>query len=112
MRLLVSITFETVTEASARDGEAADRGFVAENELWTVRETIDRLRECSELSDYPMPYGRTWASDEASQDYRTGEYYAESVHIRRADGSSLSDRQARRLYRAAGLWKPSRIALS
>jgi hypothetical protein len=103
MTLQVSITFETVTEASAREGEAADQGFVIERELWTVKETIVRLRQCSALSDWPIAYGGTWASDEAEQDPRSGEYYSESVHLKRANGEYLSDHQARRLFKAAGL---------
>jgi hypothetical protein len=103
MRLEVSITFETVTEDSARDGDTADQGFVIEREQWAVRDVIARLRQCSALSDWPRVYGGTWASDEASQDYRTGAYYSEFVHVRRANGEALSDHQARRLFKAAGL---------
>jgi hypothetical protein len=104
MKLQVSITFDTVTEKSAREGMAADHGFVVEQELWTVKDTISRLSRCTETSSSVIG-GWTWAEDEATQDYRTGEYYSEAVHVRRADGTPLTDRQAQRLFKAAGLIK-------
>lgn len=107
MTLLLSETFEIVTDESARHNDAADRGFIREDEPVTVKDAIGALRECCEPSSSPIRpetvTGYEWASTEAQQDYRTGEYESRSIHVKRADGTRLSGRQLFRLFRAAGL---------
>lgn len=108
MTVQLSVCYETITEESATHGDADDRGFVRERELVDVREAITELSRCSELSSGSVRgpqhlSGHEWASTEPDQDYQTGEYYSESVHIARADGSDLAPRALFRLFRAAGL---------
>lgn len=106
MRVQLSECFEIVTEESAAEGEAADRGFVREREIVSVKEAIGALRACSEPSSYPIDArrmtGYEWASTEPSQD-RTGAYESQSIHIAREDGRPMSGRSLFRMFRAAGL---------
>lgn len=107
MRVQLSECFEIVTEESAAEGEAADRGFVREREIVSVREALEALRECAEPSSSPIDArrmsGHEWASTEPSQDMRTGAYESQSIHIAREDGRPMSGRSLFRMFRAAGL---------
>jgi len=99
-----------VTEESAAEGDAEERGFVRERELVSVREAISALAECSELSSWPINgpdqmSGHEWASTEPRQDMHTGAYESRSVHVARADGTPLTGWQLYRLFKSARLVK-------
>jgi sugar-specific transcriptional regulator TrmB len=81
--ILIDKTFETVTYESAEDGEAEDSGFSAINEQVSFRELVEMMRrEYIHSSSSPVQKSiRDWFTNEAEQDYRTGEYRSESIHF-------------------------------
>lgn len=108
MRVLLTITYEVVTEESAAVGDAADRGFDVQDEPSTVRDVVRELARCTELSVWPVHSaadltGHEWASTEPTQNPFDGSWRSESVHVCRLDGRPLSRRALVRLFRAAGL---------
>lgn len=83
--LLLSKTFETITEESAAEGEAEDRGFLWEDSPHTVREAADRIRGL-ESSQSPITRpDSVWFTSYGEADYRTGETENESVHFSHAN---------------------------
>ena len=108
MRLLLTRTFEVITEDSAAEGDVADHDFEVQDEPTAVRDVIRELAACAELSTWPVRgpadlTGHEWATTEPVQDVHDGSWRSEAVHVRRLDGRPLSPRALFRLYRAAGL---------
>lgn len=103
-KFLVGRTYETVTPESAENGECEDSGWVFEPREMSLREVLDELRDCTELSCShvtPDNAAHVWASTEAHvEDYSTAETRSESVHLK-----GVSNRNAYRIYRLAGLTK-------
>lgn len=92
--ILISKTFEIITEESAQDGEAAEMGFLWEDAGHTFRELIALLQEHQEASYWPVKGanadGSEWFSSQAETDYRTGETEITAIHYSRAnDARSL-----------------------
>ena len=104
----ISKTFEVVTEESAQDGEAAERGFVFEERPYTFRELVREMEGFPECSDRPAS-GRVgeWLTSYAEQDYRTGAYESESIHFCRSNPPRLA-KYWRKAMRAAGIIKANR----
>ena len=80
MHILISKTFDVVTPESAEDGEAAESGFVYENEPFTFRELVREIqnggftRNCS-----------AWLESYSETDYRTGDVRTEALHFSHAN---------------------------
>ena len=77
--LLISKTYDVVTEESAEDGETAEDGFVFEFEEFSFRDLVRYLRYFPHLSSSIIT-SNTWVSSESEQDYMTGEYRTEHLH--------------------------------
>jgi len=100
--LVLSKTFEVVTEESAENGEAEESGYAWENVAYTFREAVDLIK--SEGFSYGSDShgaGR-WLSTEPNQDYRTGDWTTYSLHPAR-DAQSL--RYWEKACKAAGVVK-------
>lgn len=81
--ILVSKTYEIVTEESAANGEAAESGFVFEDGVYTFRELVTMMQDYSESSGGHIP----WFTSYPEQNYRTGEWESESIHFSRNNPS-------------------------
>lgn len=100
--LLLSKTFEIITEESAENGDAEERGFVFENEPHSFRETVELLRG-GETSDSPCDgNARVWVTHYGEMDYRTGDTENESIHFSRLN-SPHKARYWKLALKAAGL---------
>jgi hypothetical protein len=103
----LSKTYSIVTPESACIGDAAEHGFEYEREDFSVRDAIDELSRCVELSSHPVRSPEcalgVWASTEPETDYRTADERTESVHIVAINGHEPTAMQSWRLLRAAGL---------
>ena len=87
--LLVSVTYEVVTPESAEDGDAAESGFLYQDDALTFRQVIDLLREHPHPSQSGPDYGpRSWATSEPVPDgcnMTEGAIYSQSVHFAHAN---------------------------
>lgn len=114
MRYLVSRTYSETTPESAADGDCSDNGFVFEDMECELFEVLRELRDCSELSQFPVSLNscdHVWASTEyAVSDYADGTERQESVHIKDENGCDLSSRRLFRIFQCAGLAPVSSIA--
>jgi hypothetical protein len=108
MPILISKTFEIVTDESASYGEAAERGFVFEEREFTFRELVREMEGFPECSDRPAS-GRVgeWLTSYAEQDFRTGAYESESIHFCRSNPPRLA-KYWRKAMAAAGILKANR----
>lgn len=80
MAIILSQTYEIVTEESAANGDAAEYGFDWENVEHTFREVVGLIKDGGFIhpSDYPgVP---RWLTTEAEQDFATGDYETKSLH--------------------------------
>ena len=78
--MIISKTYELVTEESAEQGEAAERGFVFEDQPGGFRELFDTIKADGFAypdSSHGIP---RWLSTEPQQDYRTGAWVTYSLH--------------------------------
>ncbi len=88
--ILVSKTFQVVTNESAREGDFAKSGFEYQDKRFTFRELIDEIAGCIEAST-----GReqdwnssTWVSTESQiENYSTDESISYSFHFSRKNPS-------------------------
>ena len=78
--LLISKTYEVVTEESAEHGEVEESGFEFESESFSFRDLVRELRYFPHPSCSVIGPG-VWVSSEPEQDYRTGEYRSEHLHF-------------------------------
>ena len=77
----ISKTYEVVTHESAEHGEAAEHGFIFENEGYTFRELVQLMRDYNNLSCSPASGGvYEWLSGNSDTDYATGAETIESIH--------------------------------
>lgn len=101
----LSQTFEIVTEESAADGDAAERGFDWQDAPHTFRETVELIRDGGFIHPSCSPGVPRWLSTEVIQDrafFELGEHRTLSLHPGR-DARSL--RYWEKACRAAGLIK-------
>lgn len=78
--LRLSMTYEIVTEESAEDGDAAERGFEFQDAECSARE----LARYIEKDGFAVPSCSRgvprWLSQEPKRDYMTGETSTRSIH--------------------------------
>lgn len=80
MPIILSQTYEIVTEESASYGAAEDRGYDWENVAYSFRETVDLIRRGG-FTESSCSHGvPSWLSTEPEQDFRTGEWETKSLH--------------------------------
>jgi hypothetical protein len=113
MKILVSKTYETFTEESVERGDAEERGFVFEDEVWDLDDVIRELQNEGyyHLSDSKEHVtGRTWVTTENDIDYKTGIETCYSLFLRRVgitgknyDEALLPDWLINGIYRKAGI---------
>jgi len=82
--ILVSMTYQTFTPESIEDGEAAEQGFVFEDQPYTFRELLHLIRSegfnavsCSPATGEP----HEWLDTYTDTDYQTGEETINSLHF-------------------------------
>ena len=106
--ILISKTFEIVTEESASYGEAEESGFVFEERPYTFRELVREMEGFPECSDRPASgHVGEWLTSYAEQDFRTGAYESESIHFCRSNPPRLA-KYWRKAMKAAGILKSNR----
>lgn len=95
-----AVTFETVTEESARHGDAADRGYLGQN--LTFRESIELFhaeRDWSyiEANSWPISMGNPprWFTDSGEIQFASGDCRAVSLHLPDAISAASAMRIAR-----------------
>lgn len=83
-----SITFQTITEESAAEGDYAETGFVSENvELDEDEDPVEQIVNLMKYDGYTEPSSSffhtelwyTWP--DGQQDYKTGEVRYQSIHL-------------------------------
>lgn len=85
--ILLSKTYEIITEESAENGEAEETGFVWENSPCEFKEVIDYLRG-AHASQYPVTnVENVWFTHYGEMDYTSGDYENVSFHYSRSNPS-------------------------
>ena len=94
---LIRTSFEVVTEESAAEGDAAERGWVDEDgEVLGVTAAIEWLRSKGPLEPSSSQFHKgIWYSGPSEQDMHTGEWYQEAYHL-----AGYTEAQQRRIYSA------------
>lgn len=80
--MIFNTTYETWDQESMEIGDTDDRGFLEENEEYSFKEIIDKIRDGGFIhsSNYPIDES-AWVSTESDIDYHTGEHTIESLHF-------------------------------
>lgn len=102
MPILLSQTFEVVTEESAQDGEVAERGFDWEDTPHSFREVVALIKDGGFIHPSNSHGVPGWLSTEAVQDIHDGSSETKSLHPAK---DSRSQRYWEKACRAAGLIK-------
>lgn len=105
MPIILSQTYEIVTEESAEYGDAAERGFEWENVPYTFRETVELIQSEGFTVPSCSPGVPNWLSTEVIQDrafFEDGEHRTLSLHPAR---DARSQRYWAKACRAAGVIK-------
>lgn len=91
----IRTTFEVVTEESAAEGDAAERGWVdEEGEVLGVEAAIKWLRDKGPLEPSSSQFHKgIWYSGPSDRDMHTGEWYQEAYHL-----AGFTEAQQRRIY--------------
>ena len=103
--IMLSQSYEIVTEESAADGEAAARGFDWEDAPHTFRETVELIHDGGFIHPSCSHGTPGWLSTEVIQDrafFEDGEHRTLSLHPGR---DSLSQRYWAKACRAVGVIK-------
>ena len=88
MKIYYDVTFQTVTEESAEQGDFADQGYQEENNyVESFRELVDLVSEYPEPSYYPLntysyPDNLWFSTVDPDVNYTTGENTYYSLHIK------------------------------
>jgi hypothetical protein len=86
--ILINRTYEIVTEESAEHGDAAERGFISQDEPYAFRELVDALRN-GEPSCYPTQgFTFEWVTvdcGETREFFERGERRTEYIHFSRSN---------------------------
>ena len=103
--ILVDITYETITEESAEDGEAAENGFLKQDDEMTFRELIEWMK-WGEPSASPAS-GDTWEWVQQDQGetrawFEQGEREYRAIHFSRNNPARKAKYWAKAM-KAAGL---------
>jgi hypothetical protein len=80
MPILISKCFERVSQESAEEGEAEERGFKFEDETFSFRDLLSEMKKYVETSSYPCR-SSDWLISYPDHDYRTGEEITYSLHF-------------------------------
>lgn len=107
MPIVLSQTYEIVTEESAQEGDAADSGFDFENESYGFRELVDYIESNGFNVPSCSPGVPDWLSTEVIQDrayFEDGEHRTLSIHPGK---DARSQRYWEKAVRAAGMLKDS-----
>lgn len=100
--IILSQTYEIVTEESAAEGDAAERGYDWENRPHTFRETVE-LIGAEGFNNSNSSHGTPrWLSSEPVQDFSDGAYTTYSLH---PGNDARSLRYWAKACRAAGVAK-------
>lgn len=102
MPIILSQTYEIVTEESVEYGDAEDRGFDWEDCPHTFRETVDVIVSGGFIHPSCSHGVPGWLSTEAEIDFRTGEHETKSLHPGK---DKRSQRYWEKACRAAGVIK-------
>jgi|SRR5690554_5710718 len=78
--IILSQTYEIVTQESVECGEAAESGFDWQDIPYTFRETVDLIRDGGFIHPSCSHGVPSWLSTEPNQDYHTGDYESKSLH--------------------------------
>lgn len=81
--IILSQTYEIVTEESAQKGEAEERGFDWENVPHTFRETVELIRDGGFIHPSDSHGAPRWLTGEVIQDrafFEDGEHRTVSLH--------------------------------
>ena len=84
--ILISQTFEIVTQESAEHGDAEERGFNFQDTPHTFRELVELMEshpECSSGGRDYVPGPFDWFSSYPDTDYRTGAEESTAIHYSR-----------------------------
>lgn len=82
--ILISKTYEVITEESAEQGEAEERGFEFEDVEYSFRELVELMRECGEASSKPSSGSiYEWLTCYGDMDMHDGSYTNYSLHYSR-----------------------------
>jgi hypothetical protein len=102
---IFNVTFEIVTDESAENGDAQERGFVAEN--ISLRDAIDGLSASSnscelasiEADCWPISRDNPprWITYQYGRDWQSGEFESRSIHFPRGITGSSAIRIAKLL---------------
>ena len=78
-----SVTFETVTQESAKHSDAAERGFLLEDATFRdAVETFNRERDWTMVEADEMPLQRpTWFTDIGETAFASGDCRSVSLHL-------------------------------
>jgi len=87
--MLISQTYEIVTEESASHGEAEESGFIFKDQDLTFRELVELMEEHPECSSSHFQGVNDWFSSYSEQDYRTGAEKTTSIHFSRKNPARL-----------------------
>lgn len=102
MPIILSQTFEVVTEESASEGEVESSGFDWEDCPHGFRETVELIQSEGFTNPGSMLEVPSWLTTEADQDMQSGEYESKSLHPAR---DARSQRYWVKACRAAGVCK-------
>lgn len=106
MPIILSQTFEIVTDESAANGDAKERGFDFENVAYSFKETVELITsEGFTVRSDTFPGAPRWLSTEVIQDrafFEDGEHRTLSLH---PGDDARSQRYWEKACRAAGLVK-------
>ncbi len=100
MPIILSQSFEVVTDESAENGEVAERGFDWEDCEHGFRETVELIKSegfTNQQCSHGVP---RWLTTDPSHDYVTGEYETKSLH---PASDARSQRYWEKACRAAGV---------
>lgn len=103
MAILLSQTYEIVTEESAEQGDAAERGYDWQDVPHTFRETVDVIRDGGFIYASCSPGVPRWLSSDVIQDrafFEDGENRTLSLH---PGSDARSQRYWAKACRAAGV---------
>lgn len=100
MPLLLSKTYEIVTEESAASGDAAERGYRWQDRTHTLSETVDLIKQGGFIHPSCSSGVPAWLSTEATMDTQSGEWTTESLHPGK---SAMSQRCWEKACKAAGV---------
>ena len=95
---IVRITYEIITEESAREGEAAERGWRdEEGSEYSVDEVLDLIEGC-EPSSTGFHTG-VWYTSYGEMDFHSGEYENLSYHL-----SDFSEEEEKLIFQSISRW--------